>query len=69
MLGPLLVALAVLTCPCHLPIWVALLTGTVAGAFLSERLDIVFLLLTVFFIVFATGAWRTLRAHIDSEVI
>ena len=30
-------ALAVLTCPCHLPILAAVLAGTTAGAFLGER--------------------------------
>ncbi|EEB8315509.1 TPA: broad-spectrum mercury transporter MerE, partial [Escherichia coli] len=30
-------ALAVLTCPCHLPILAAVLAGTTAGAFLGEH--------------------------------
>lgn len=31
----LFAALALVTCPCHLPIWLAVLAGTTAGAFLS----------------------------------
>ena len=31
-------ALAVLTCPCHLPILAIVLAGTTAGAFIGEHL-------------------------------
>lgn|GEM_PF-2748770 len=30
-------ALAVLTCPCHLPLWMALLGGAAVGAARSRR--------------------------------
>ena len=39
-------ALAVLTCPCHLPILAAVLAGTTAGAFLGEHWGVAALALT-----------------------
>ena len=33
----LLAALAVVSCPCHLPIWIAVFSGTSAGAVLGEH--------------------------------
>ena len=41
-------ALAVLTCPCHLPILAAVLAGTTAGAFLGEHWGVAALALTGF---------------------
>lgn len=49
-------ALAVLTCPCHIPLLVAVLSGTAFGAFLSEHFAVAFLALTVLFFVFAAAA-------------
>jgi mercuric ion transport protein len=51
-------ALAVLTCPCHIPILVAVLSGTALGAFLSEHFAVAFLALTVLFFVSAGAAVR-----------
>ncbi len=53
-------AIAVLTCPCHLPILLLLLSGTVAGAFLSQNLGIAFLLLLPVFLLSAIATWRLL---------
>nr|WP_228285644.1 broad-spectrum mercury transporter MerE [Klebsiella pneumoniae] len=39
-------ALAVLTCPCHLPILAIVLAGTTAGAFIGEHWGIAALTLT-----------------------
>lgn len=43
---------AVVTCPYHLPLWVALLGGTTAGVFLAQHRGVVFLLVSFFFLVF-----------------
>jgi len=52
-------ALAVLTCPCHLPILAAVLAGTTAGAFIGEHWGIAALALAgLFFLSLA----RALRA-------
>ena len=48
-------AIAVLTCPCHLPILLLLLSGTTAGAFLSQNLGIAFLLLLPVFLLIVGG--------------
>ncbi|MBI1965686.1 MAG: mercury resistance protein [Betaproteobacteria bacterium] len=53
-------ALAFLTCPCHLPILLLLLSGTAAGAFLSQNLGIAFLLLLPVFLLSAFATWRLL---------
>lgn len=53
-------ALTVLTCPCHLPILLVLLSGTAAGAFLSENLGLAFLVLLPIFLLSAIATWRLL---------
>lgn len=53
-------SLAVLTCPCHLPILILLLSGTAAGAFLSENLGLAFLVLLPIFLLSALATWRLL---------
>ena len=51
--------LAVLTCPCHLPILAAVLAGTTAGAFLGEHWGVAALALTALFVL---AVARLLRA-------
>ena len=53
-------AIAVLTCPCHLPILLLLLSGTAAGAFLSENLGLAVLVLLPIFLLSAIATWRLL---------
>jgi len=53
-------AITVLTCPCHLPILILLLSGTAAGAFLSENLGLAFVVLVPFFLSSAITTWRLL---------
>ena len=55
-------ALAVLTCPCHLPILAIVLAGTTAGAFIGEYWGIAALTLTGLFVLSVT---RLLRAFKD----
>lgn len=50
------IALAFLTCPCHIPILIAVLSGTAFGAFLSEHFGVALLALTVLFLVFGAAA-------------
>jgi mercuric resistance transcriptional repressor protein MerD len=54
-------ALAVLTCPCHLPILAAVLAGTTAGAFLGEHWGIAALALTGLFVLSVTRLLRAFR--------
>lgn len=51
-------AIALLTCPCHLPILLALLSGTVAGAFLTENLGLSVALLLAVFLSSVTATLR-----------
>ncbi|OWJ96240.1 mercury resistance protein [Pseudomonas sp. A46] len=53
--------LAVLTCPCHLPVLVLLLSGSAAGAFVSEHWGLAALVLAVLFILFLRAALRAFR--------
>ena len=52
-------ALAVLTCPCHLPIFAIVLAGTTAGALIGEHWGIAALALTGLFVL---SLARLLRA-------
>ena len=61
--GYALGVLALLTCPCHLPILALLLSGTAAGALLSEHLVPAAALFSVLFIVFLVTALRALRGN------
>ncbi|MGH7253622.1 MAG: broad-spectrum mercury transporter MerE [Nitrospiraceae bacterium] len=49
--GYLHMAIAALTCPCHVPIYLAILGGTALGAFLQENLLLFILALTGIFVV------------------
>ncbi|MDO8774234.1 MAG: broad-spectrum mercury transporter MerE [Burkholderiaceae bacterium] len=48
--------LAVLTCPCHLPILAAVLAGTTAGAFFGEHWGVAALALTALLAILAQRA-------------
>lgn len=52
--------IAVLTCPCHLPILILLFSGTAAGAFLSANLGLALLVLLPLFLLSAFATWRLL---------
>lgn len=54
----LLLAVAVLTCPCHLPIWIPVLSTTALGAMLSRHTGLAAIALTAVFVV---SAWASLR--------
>ncbi len=54
----LMAALAIATCPCHLPLLLVLLGGTAVGAGLSEHMAAVFAALTVLFVLSAGAALR-----------
>ncbi len=60
-------ALAVLTCPCHLPILAAVLAGTTAGAFLGEHWGVAALALTGLFVLAVTRLLRAFRGADHDE--
>ncbi len=49
---------AAVFCPCHLPVWAALLGGTALGAFLAQNLIWLFGVLTLGFIFFLSYGLR-----------
>ncbi len=57
--GYLLLGLAVVTCPCHLPILLAVLAGTGLAGALSQYFGLAFVTLTV---VFVASLFLGLRA-------
>ena len=56
--------LAVLSCPCHLPILAIVLAGTSAGAFLGEHWVIVGIALTGLFVLSLSRLLRLSLIHI-----
>lgn len=54
----LMAALAVVTCPCHLPILLAVLGSTALGAAMSEYVGLTVLALSALFVV---SAWSAVR--------
>lgn len=51
-------ALAVLTCPCHLPIAIALLGSTALGAAMTEHMA---LAVATFALLFVVSLWTAVR--------
>ncbi len=54
----LMAAIAVLACPCHLPIWLALLSGTALAGVISDHLGLALAMVTLLFVASAWGAVR-----------
>lgn len=50
--------MAVVTCPCHLPVALLLIAGTSAGAVLSDHLLLAAVVLTPLFVLSFVMAWR-----------
>ena len=59
--GYVYVLLAVVTCPCHLPIFAVLLSGSAVGAFLSDHFGTALTIFSVLFIFSLVAAVRVLR--------
>lgn len=59
-------AIAVLTCPCRFPILLLLLSGTAAGAYLSQNLGTALLLMLPVFLLSALATGRLLDSG-DSD--
>ncbi len=55
--------IAILACPCHLPIWLALLSGTALAGAISDHLGVAVVALTVLFIASAWAAVRLLAGE------
>ncbi len=60
----LMAAIAALACPCHLPIWLALLSGTALAGVISDQMG---LALVAFTILFLVSAWTAVRLFSRDE--
>ena len=60
-------AIAALTCPCHVPICLAILGGTALGAFLQENLLLFILALTGIFVVALRRGLQLSRAKGEAD--
>lgn len=61
--GYLWAVLAVLTCPCHLPLLALALGGTAAGTFIGTHQGLSALALSALFLLFLAAAWRAFKAR------
>jgi mercuric ion transport protein len=59
--GYVLAFLALITCPCHLPIWALLLSGTAVGGLFTEYSGTFFSALLVLFLISLWGAIYVLK--------
>ena len=54
--------LAVITCPCHLPVFAVLLSGTALGVLIQEHFAVTLVLLLVLFLLSVRAAMRALSS-------
>ena len=59
--------LAVLSCPCHLPILLLVLSGTAAGAFLSKNMELAVVILLPIFVLSLFATWRLLETKANDR--
>ena len=53
-----------LTCPCCIPIWIWLLSGTVLGALLTRN---IYATIAIFLVPFLFFLWKTMRSYDSKE--
>ena len=59
--GHVYAVLALVTCPCHLPILAVLLSGSSAGVFLNDHFAIAVMIFSLLFVCSLVAAMRVLR--------
>ena len=59
--GHVYAVLALITCPCHLPILAVLLSGSAVGIFLNDHFAIAIVIFSLFFVCSLVAAVRVLR--------
>lgn len=68
MKGYLLLALAFVTCPCHLPLVLVALAGTGLAGLLSQHFWLAFVVLGVVFVTSLTSGLKTLNGNVKRRV-
>ena len=61
--GKILLGAAFLTCPCHLPIYLLLFSGTALGGFFSENKGLTVGALTAIFLFSLLTGWKMVKAR------
>jgi mercuric ion transport protein len=59
--GHVYAILALVTCPCHLPILAVLLSGSAVGAFLNDHFAMAVMIFSLLFVCSLVAAVRALR--------
>jgi mercuric ion transport protein len=59
--GHVYAVLALVTCPCHLPILAVLLSGSAAGVFLNDHFAMAVMIFSLLFVCSLVAAMRVLR--------
>ncbi len=65
--GYLNLAIAALTCPCHIPIYLAILGGTAYGVFLRDNIFLIIAGLAVIFLITLTRGLKLIKEDKEQE--
>ncbi len=65
--GYLNLAIAALTCPCHIPIYLAILGGTAYGVFLRDNIFLIIAGLAVIFLITLTRGLKLVNKDKDQR--
>ena len=63
MMRKVALGVAFVTCPCHLPIYVAIFGGTALGGFFTQNLVLAFVLLTGLFVISLVMGMKVLKTR------
>ena len=65
--GYMNLAIAALTCPCHVPVYLAVLGGTAFGVFMKDNIILLILGLTAIFLLTLTRGLRLVKEDKEQE--
>lgn len=67
LMGKVLVGTAVVTCPCHLPIYLVLFGGTALGSYLADNKGLALGILSAYFAIALFAGLRMVKAKAEGE--
>ncbi len=65
--GYMNLAIAAVTCPCHVPVYLAVLGGTAFGVFMKDNIILLILGLTAIFLLTLTRGLRLVKENKEQE--
>ena len=65
--GYMNLAIAALTCPCHVPVYLAVLGGTAFGVFMKDNIILLILGLTAIFLLTLTRGLKLVKEDKEQE--